>query len=107
MPFDSPRLFQSNNPFMSKPTPKRKEVFGTPWLTEESAQEQREQLAQPRISPPNPNYMKQLEAQLKGQKRIHGVWDGALDGINKAIAGWKLGQERTCLLYTSPSPRDS
>ena len=85
----APRLFQGSNPLMNK-TPKRKEIFGTPWLTKESADQQRQQLAGS-----NPDYMKQLQAQLGGQKRIHGVWDGALDGINKAISGWKLGQERT------------
>ena len=74
---------------------KRKEVFSSPWLTPESAQEQRQQLAQPRTTKPNPNYRKSLESILGGQNKIYGVWDGALDGLSKAIAGWRLGQERT------------
>ena len=52
--------------------------FASPWLNPDTVKQK------PRTQAPNSDLMKQLEAQLRGGKRIYG-----------------------CLLYTSPSPRDS
>ena len=60
--------------------------FANPWVNPDAPK--------PTIQQPSSDLMRQLEAQLRGGKRIHGVWDGLFDGLTKAISGWRLKKEQ-------------
>ena len=50
-----------------------------------------------------PDYLAPLELSLAGRARAKGLLDIAVHDLRS----WTTDRHHTCLLYTSPSPRDS
>ena len=65
-----------------------------PWLTPETKREKPKLNFAPRKRKSSPGRSKYLQSILEGNQPVHGIWDGAIQGLNKALAGWRLGQER-------------